>query len=283
MQTTQQPSEQKNLTLILGGTGKTGRRVANRLAALGKPVRIGSRSGEPPFDWDNPATWQPALRNVAAVYVTYQPDIAFPGAVDAVRAFVNVAVESGVKRLVLLSGRGEEAAQLAEEVIQASGVEWTIVRASFFFQNFNEGFFVDQVRSGAVYFPGGSVGEPFIDADDIADVVTAALTTDRHVGKVHDVTGPRLLTFAEAVGEIAKAAGREIQYIGISGKDYEEAMVKEGVPAEFAAQLTELFTTVLDGRNAHVTDGIQRALGRPPRDIATYAKDAAATGVWSTT
>ncbi len=283
MQTTQQPSEHQNLTLILGGTGKTGRRVANRLAALGQPVRIGSRTAEPPFDWDNPATWQPALRNVAAIYVTYQPDIAFPGAVDAVRAFVNAAVDSGVKRLVLLSGRGEDAARLAEEVIQATGVEWTIVRASFFFQNFDEGFFVDHVRGGAVYFPAGSVVEPFIDCDDIADLVTEALTTDRHVGKLHEVTGPRLLTFAEAVGEIAKAAGREIHYIAISGKEYEDAMVKEGVPADFAAQLTELFTTVLDGRNARVTDGIQRALGRPPRDFAAYAKAAAATGVWSAT
>lgn len=281
MQTIQQPSEPKNLTLILGGTGKTGRRVANRVAALGKPVRIGSRSGEPPFDWDDRATWQPALRNVAAVYVTYQPDLAFPGAADAIRAFANMAAESGVKRLVLLSGRGEEGARLGEEAIQASGVEWTIVRASFFFQNFDEGFFVDQVRSGDVYFPGGSVAEPFIDADDIADVVTEALTTDRHVGKLYDVTGPRLLTFAEAVGEIGKAAGRDIRYIVISGKEYEEAMVKDGVPADFAAQLTELFTTVLDGRNARVTDGIQRALGRPPRDFAAYARAAAATGVWS--
>ncbi len=283
MQTTQQPSEHKNLTLILGGTGKTGRRVANRLAALGKPMRIGSRSAEPPFDWDNPATWQPALRNVAAVYVTYQPDLAFPGAADAIRAFANVAVESGVKRLVLLSGRGEEGARLGEEAIQASRVEWTIVRASFFFQNFDEGFFVDQVRGGEVYFPGGSVAEPFIDADDIADVVAEALTTDRHVGKLYDVTGPRLLTFAQAVGEIGKAAGRDIRYIVISGKEYEAAMVKEGVPADFAAQLTELFTTVLDGRNARITDGIQRALGRPPRDFSAYAKAAAETGVWSAT
>jgi uncharacterized protein YbjT (DUF2867 family) len=267
-------------TLVLGGTGKTGRRVAERLAARGYPVRIGSRSAEPPFDWENSATWAPALRDVAAVYLTYYPDLAIPGAVDAVRAFVDLTRERGIERLVLLSGRGEEEAQRAEEVVRASGIDWTIVRASWFAQNFSENYFRDGVLGGEVILPAGDVGEPFVDADDIADVAVMTLTAEGHAGQLYEVTGPRLLTFAEAVSEIAAATGQRIQYIQVSPDEYVAALEAQGVPADFVWLVHYLFTTVLDGRNAHLTDGVQRALGRPPRDFSDYAREAAAAGAW---
>src|SRR5690349_8857848 len=97
--------------LVLGGTGKTGRRVAERLKARGLPVRVGSRSGSPPFDWTDPGTWAPALDGAAAAYLSYQPDLAVPGAVDAIRGLTETALAGGTRRLVLLSGRGEEEAQ----------------------------------------------------------------------------------------------------------------------------------------------------------------------------
>ncbi|MFI6509396.1 NAD(P)H-binding protein [Streptosporangium sp. NPDC050855] len=267
-------------TLVLGGTGKTGRRVVERLTALGVPVRAGSRSGEPPFDWNDPATWAPVLRGVGSVYLTYQPDLAFPGATETVRSFVAQAAGSGVRRLVLLSGRGEEEAGLSEETVRGSGLEWTIVRASWFCQNFSEDYLLDPVLAGEIAFPAGDVKEPFVDADDIADVVVAALTQDRHVGELYELTGPRLLTFADAAAEISEATGRPIRYVAVSPEEYEAAMVGYGVPAEHAAQLTALFCTVLDGRNAHLGDGVRRALGREPRDFTRYARDTAATGVW---
>ncbi|GAA3021341.1 NAD(P)H-binding protein [Streptosporangium longisporum] len=267
-------------TLVLGGTGKTGRRVVERLTALGVPVRAGSRSGEPPFDWNDPATWAPVLRDVGSVYLTYQPDLAFPGATETVRSFVAQAAGSGVRRLVLLSGRGEEEAGLSEETVRGSGLEWTIVRASWFCQNFSEDYLLDPVLAGEIAFPAGDVKEPFVDADDIADVVVAALTQDRHVGELYELTGPRLLTFADAAAEISEATGRPIRYVAVSPEEYEAAMVEYGVPAEHAAQLTALFGAVLDGRNAHLGDGVQRALGREPRDFTRYARETAATGVW---
>jgi len=269
-----------NMTLLLGGTGKTGRRVAERLTARGLPVRIGSRSGEPPFDWKDEATWAATLRDVQAAYVSYYPDLAIPGAVDAVRSFTDLAVENGVRRLVLLSGRGEEEAQRAEQVVQNSGAEWTILRSSWFSQNFSENYFLEPVLSGAVVLPAGNVGEPFIDADDIADVAVAALTENGHTSQLYELTGPRLLTFAEAVAEIATATGREIRYVQVSPEQYASALAEEGVPAEFVWLVNYLFTTVLDGRNAHLTDGVQRALGRQPRDFSDYARDTAATGIW---
>jgi uncharacterized protein YbjT (DUF2867 family) len=267
-------------TLVLGGTGKTGRRVAERLWDRGLPIRIGSRSGEPPFDWENEATWAPALRGVESVYVTYQPDLAVPGAVETVRSFVAVAVAGGVRRLVLLSGRGEEEAQHAEQVVRESGVDWTFLRASWFSQNFSESYLLEPILSGDVVLPAGDVAEPFVDADDIADVAVAALTEDGHAGRLYELTGPRLLTFAEAVAEIAQATGRAIRYVQVAPEAYAAALAEQGVPADYVWLMNYLFTTVLDGRNASLADGVQRALGREPRDFVDYARETASSGVW---
>ena len=270
------------LTLVLGGTGKTGRRVVNRLEKRGHPVRPVSRSGTPPFDWNAPGSWPAALDGVSAVYITYYPDLAAPGATKAIQAFCAQAVKTGVRRLVLLSGRGEEEAQRAEQAQIASGADWTIVRASWFAQNFSESFFLEPLLSGEVALPAGDIGEPFIDAEDIADVAAAALMDNQHIGQLYEVTGPRLLTFAEALQEIAKASGRTIRYWQISPEDYAATMEQQGVPADVAQLVLYLFTTVLDGRNAYVTDGVERALGRKPRNFETYAREAAATGIWRT-
>ena len=178
------PSER--LTLVLGGTGKTGRRVLERLRSRGVPTRAASRASDPPFDWGDQGTWDAVLDGVTAAYISYAPDLAIPGATDAIRAFVERAVEHGVRRLVLLSGRGEEEAQACERIIQRPDIEWTVVRCSWFSQNFSEGEFLDMVLAGEIALPAGEVGEPFVDADDIADVAVAALTEDGHAGQVYE-------------------------------------------------------------------------------------------------
>jgi len=277
-ETTTQPD---GLTLVLGGTGKTGRRVVDRLVNLGVPTRVASRSANPSFDWGDPGSWDNVLEGVTAVYISYAPDVAIPGATDTIRAFVERAVERGVERLVLLSGRGEEEAQLCERIVRDAGVEWTVVRASWFNQNFCEGEFLDMVLAGEITLPAGAVGEPFVDADDIADVAVAALTEDSHAGQVYEVTGPRLLTFAEVAEEIARASGREIQYIQIPREAFAAGIAESGAPEDIAWLLDYLFATVLDGRNAHVCDGVQRALGREPTDFAEYARRIADSGVWN--
>jgi uncharacterized protein YbjT (DUF2867 family) len=273
--------QERKPVLVIGGTGKTGRRVAERLAARGIPVRIGSRSANPAFDWEDPSGWAAALDGAGAAYITYYPDLAAPGAPEAVRALVDQALAQGVRRLVLLSGRGEEEAQQAEQVLQASGADWTIVRASWFSQNFSEGVVRDGVIAGEIALPAGDVGEPFVDADDIADVVVAALTEDGHVGQLYEVTGPRLLTFAEAAAEIARATGRPVRYTRVPAEEFAAMLAEQNTPADFVELLLYLFTTVLDGRNASLADGVQRALGRAPKDFADYARDAAASGAWA--
>jgi uncharacterized protein YbjT (DUF2867 family) len=271
----------EDTTLVLGGTGKTGRRVTERLTALGVPVRIGSRSGEPPFDWEKPETWAPALRGVKSVYVSYYPDLAVPGAVEVVGSFARLAVNEGVPRLVLLAGRGEAEAELAEQAVRDSGADLTIVRATWFMQNFSEDYMIEHILAGAIALPAGDTPEPFVDADDIADVAVAALTDDKHIGQLYELTGPRLLTFAEAAEEISNATGRDIPYVPVSLEEHAAVAAEQGVPSDVIELLTYLFSEVLDGRNAHVTDGVQRALEHEPRDFREFARDAAATGVWN--
>ncbi len=269
-------------TLVLGGTGKIGRRVVERLTARGLPVRIGSRSGEPRFDWDDRSTWAPVLEGAGSAYVSHYWD-AIPGAAETLGSFADLAVERGVTRLVLLSGRGEEQAERAEQAVRDSGAELTVLRSTWFAQNFSEDYWLQQVQGNEVALPAGETPEPFVDADDIADVAVAALTDDRHAGEVYELTGPRLLTFADAVLEISRAVGREIRYAPIPIEDFAAAAAEQGVPGEVADMLSFIFGEVLDGRNARLADGVQRALGREPRDFGDYARAAAATGIWDAT
>ncbi|WP_211327041.1 NAD(P)H-binding protein [Chitinophaga flava] len=267
--------------LILGGTGKTGRRIAQLLSEKEWPVQIGSRSADPGFDWENPATWELVLKGTEAVYLSYYPDLAVPGAVDAINTFTRTAVTCGVKKIVLLSGRGEKEAEACEEIVMNSGIDWTILRCAWFSQNFSEGYLLEPLQAGFVALPAGAVVEPFIDADDIADVAVAALTEEGHAGQLYELTGPRLLTFAEAVGEVAKATGKPIQYQEVSLDEYKAMLQEYGIPDDYIWLVSYLFSEVLDGRNAHLSDGVQRALNRAPRDFADYARETAATGIWN--
>ncbi|NET47896.1 MAG: NAD(P)H-binding protein [Merismopedia sp. SIO2A8] len=267
--------------LVLGGTGKTGRRIIKRLEAKGCPVRVGSRSAEIPFEWHDSTTWAPALHDVSSVYIAFYPDLAVPGAAATIQSFVDQAVDSGVRHLVLLSGRGEPEAQQCEQIVQNTGVDWTILRVSWFSENFSEAFLRDLIMDGTVALPAGEIEEPFISAEDIADVATAVLTEPSHAGQLYELTGPRLMTFREAVGAIAQATGREVTYVPISIEAFVAALTDQGIPADFVALIHYLFDKVLDGHNAYLTDGVQRALGRAPQDFVTYAQRTAATGAWN--
>jgi uncharacterized protein YbjT (DUF2867 family) len=270
----------QGITLVIGGTGKTGRRVADRLIAAGCQVRIGSRSAELPFDWEKQDTWDRAIQGVKAAYVTYQPDLTVPGALETVRAFFDRAIASGVEKLVFLSGRGEAEAEAAERSLQATSADWTILRANWFCQNFSESFFLDPILAGQVALPVGSIAEPFVDVEDIADIAVAALTDPSHSRQIYEISGSKALTFAEAIGEIAAVTGREIKFVPISADDYRAELVRQGVPEDFIELVLYLFATLFDGRNTPLADGVQRALGRPPRDFCDYVRQTAATGVW---
>lgn len=274
-------SETSKPVLILGGNGKTGRRVAERLENLGQEVLMASRSTTPAFDWTDTKTWADILPGVGAIYITFQPDLAVPGAVETVGRFIDQALAAGIKRLVLLSGRGEEEAQRTEQLLQQSGADWTIVRAGWFAQNFSENFLLDGILAGQIALPASETKEPFVDADDIADVVVEALMDKSHIGQLYEVTGPRLLTFAEAIQQISQASGRDIEFLEVEPEEYRALLQQHQLPEELIWLIMYLFTTVLDGRNEYLTDGVWRALGREPKDFSQYAHDVAASGAWA--
>lgn len=271
---------QKNLTLVTGATGKTGRRVAQRLTDARWPVRAGSRSGTPAFDWEKPETFGPALAGCSAAYIAYVPDLAVEGSLEVIKAFLDAAQAAGVKKIVLLSGRGEPEAVACEDELIGRDFDWTILRCSWFCQNFSEYFFIHGVLAGEVVTPPGLAADPLVDADDIGQAAFLALTQDGHSGKLYEMTGPQALTFAEQVAEISRATGRDIRHVEVSTEEYRAALEASDMPPEYVNLVMYLFATVLDGRNTPVTDGVQQALGRPPRSFSEFARKAAAEGAW---
>ncbi len=267
--------------LIIGKNGKTGHRVDQRLQALGYNTRAVSRSTSPSFDWERPETWPVALQGIRNAYVTYQPDLAVPRAETTIKAFVQTAVDNGVEHIVMLSGRGEEGARRAEDVLIHSGIAWNIVRCSWFSQNFSENFMLDGILAGELVLPAADTVEPFVDADDIADVVVASLTDTRHRNRVYELTGPRALNFAQCLTEISEALGHTIKYTPIPLADYINALREQGISEDYQWLLHELFSEVFDGRNSQVMHGVEEALGRPATDFKTYVQKAIASGVWN--
>ena len=269
------------IPLILGSSGKTGCRVVARFQQAGLPYRAGSRSTEIPFDWYDEKTWSTALNGVGSVYMVFYPDLAVPGTQAIIKRFIDKAKASQVEHLVLLSGRGEPEAQACEKLVQDSGLKWTVVRASWFAQNFSESFLRDAVLQGQVCLPVGEVGEPFIDIEDLADVVFAALQKPEQHQQVYEVTGPELLSMKQAVETLGRITGREIQYQQISLDAYVQGMQAAAVPQEMIQLLSYLFSEVMDGRNAYLADGVQAALGRPARRFDDYVRLAHQQGAWS--
>ncbi|MCH8035417.1 MAG: NmrA family NAD(P)-binding protein [Bacteroidetes bacterium] len=272
--------EEKKI-LVLGGKGKTGSRVAERLTKLGKTIRIGSRSEKPPFDWENPETWAGALEGMDMVYITFQPDLAVPGALKTIEGFTSQAVKAGIQKMVLLSGKGEKEAELCEQAVMSAGADWTIVRASWFNQNFSESFFLDPILAGDVALPRAEALVPYVDVDDIADVVVESLLDNKHVGQTYELTGPHQLTFEQVIEEISRVTGRDIKFSSITMDEYTKMLKEYQVPEDYIWLINYLFTEVLVDKNSVVTNDIEKVLGRKAKDFGEYARETAATGIWN--
>ncbi|MFD4387971.1 NmrA family NAD(P)-binding protein [Streptomyces sp. NPDC058495] len=269
--------------LVVGGTGKTGRRVVSRLRRGGYDVRVAARKGAVRFDWNDRSTWEPALDGVGGAYLV---DSMTADAGELMREFAKLAAARGAERLVLLSHRdwvareGEEKLP-CERAVRESGAAWTILKPSWFAQNFSEdALFRAQILGGEVAWATGQGVEPFVDARDIADVAVAALTEDGHAGEEYLLTGPRALTLGQVAEELARATGREIVYRPDSPEEFAARAARAGVPDHITAVLNLLFGWIADSRFGEPADGVQRALGREPRDFADYVRSTAETGVW---
>lgn len=272
----------KHNILVIGATGKTGRRIVEGLKERKHNVRIGSRNASPAFDWEDPTTYAAALRGMDRAYISYYPDLAVPGAKEAIQALTEIALKEGLEKVVLLSGKGEAEAEACEQIVANSGLNYTLVRASWFNQNFSESFLLDPILAGHVELPMSEVEIPFVDADDIADVASKVLVDDAYNGQTITVTGPNKLTFKEVINEIAAGTNKEIQFQAVSLEAYADAMKAAGLPDDYVWLFSYLFREVLGNPdNQEVCHDIERVLGRPATSFKQYVTKTAATGVWN--
>ncbi|WP_425237750.1 NmrA family NAD(P)-binding protein [Ulvibacterium sp.] len=272
----------KHNILVIGGTGKTGRRVVEGLKQQGHHVRVASRNNTPAFDWDDHSTYAQALKGMDRAYIVYYPDLAVPGAREAIGAVTEAALKEGLEKVVLLSGKGETEAEACEEIVANSGLNYTLVRASWFNQNFSEGAFLDTVLAGHVALPMPEAEIPFVDTDDIAEVVTQVLVDDSYNGKTITVTGPRKMTFKEVVETIAEGVGREIHYQPISLEEFKAGMKAAGLPDSYVWLFGYLFKEVLGNpENQDISHDVERVLGRKATDFKSYVEKTVKSGVWN--
>lgn len=272
----------KSNILVIGGTGKTGRRVVEQLQNKGIEPRIGSRNASPSFDWDNKSTWINALDGIDKMYVTYYPDLAVPGAKEAIQSLTYLAKELGVKKMVLLSGKGETEAEACEKIVMQSGMNYTIVRASWFNQNWSESFFLEPILSGEVALPMSDVLIPFVDANDIAEVAATVLLNDAYNGEIIEVTGPELITFKDIINIISDTSGRTLNHYDITLEQYVEGMKQMQIPDDVVWLIEYLFSHVLTNpNNQRVVHDIEHVLGRKAKPFLEYAKETAKTGIWN--
>lgn len=272
----------KTNILVIGGTGKTGRRVVEQLQNKGIEPRIGSRNASPSFDWDDKDTWVNALNGIERMYVTYYPDLAVPGAKEAIQSLTYLAKELGVKKMVLLSGKGETEAEACENIVMNSGIDYTIVRASWFNQNWSESFFLEPILTGEVALPMSNVLIPFVDANDIAEVAATVLIDESYNGEIIEVTGPELITFKNIVNIISKTSNRSLNFYDITLEQYIDGMKQMQIPSDVVWLIEYLFTHVLTNpKNQLVVNDIERVLGRKAKPFIEYAKETAKTGIWS--
>ncbi|MCG8923091.1 SDR family NAD(P)-dependent oxidoreductase [Lentzea sp. CC55] len=247
--------------LVLGATGKTGRRVTDLLGAASRPA---SRSSSTRFDWSDQDTWEPALAGTTAVYVVPPEDP------SPLAEFVPLAVKSGVTRLVLLSMRGAQDDDPFEAAVKDSGAEWTVLRPTWFMQNFDEDMFAAPVQHGELAVPAGEGVHPFIDVVDIAEVAVVALTQHGHDGQTYELSGPEALSFPEMLARITEVTGRPVRYSDIAPEEFAASMRALGYPDEIADLVTMLLVRIRTGEEAHLSDGVRRVLGREPRTFADY-------------
>ncbi|MFF9011864.1 NAD(P)H-binding protein [Streptomyces sp. NPDC014870] len=273
--------------LITGGTGKVGGRAAAQLGAKGVAVRVGSRSGDPRFDWTDHSSWDAALDGVKKVFI-----VPHDGE-KLTRPFVQRAKELGVERVVLLSGRGADVPGYAgedsiagrthidgEDAVRTSGLEWTIVRPTWFAQNFSEGLFRDLVLGGELRLPAGDGAVSFVDAEDIAGVAVASLAQDKHVGQTYELSGPSALTIGQVADLISSATGRRVRYTPLAPQDFVAELVAEGWSLADAEDYADAVGPIRRNMDSRLSHGVQTALGRSPRSFALFVKEAAAAGAW---
>lgn len=268
-------------TLVLGGTGKTGTRVASRLTRRGLSVRTAARHGaDVAFDWDDAATHRLAVEGIDRLYLV--PPVMRTQFAEQVSAFLDLAEAAGVRHVTYLSAYGidlappEVALRTVElDLMDRPTLTHSIIRPAWFMQNFSETFL--KPIDGAITVPSGDGGEAFVDVEDIAAVAAATLVEPAaHAGAEYAPTGPDTLTVSQAAGIIGRVTGQPIRHVDVDRQAWVEGVIASGVPAEYGEMLQMLTDTVASGLGSRPNDDIRAVTGRPPTRFVDFAQRTAA-------
>ncbi|HVE84256.1 MAG TPA: SDR family oxidoreductase [Myxococcales bacterium] len=270
--------------LVTTPNGKVGQEVVKLLLEARAPVRVAAHTlerGQEAFpgaevavlDYEDPATFAPALEGVAALY------LASPATsqADPELALIDAAQAGGVQRVVKLSAMGVESApdevplRAVEKRLQGSGLQWTLLRPTWFMQNFVT-LHAPSIQGGTLLEPAGESRLAFIDARDIAAVAVQALTSDGHHGQAYALTGPELLGRQDVAERIGRVLGKDIRYRSCSDQEFHQLM-RPYLPESYIQLLLALYADLRSGGDGPVTQDVRKVLGRPPIPFDQFARD----------
>ena len=259
--------------LILGGTGKTGRRLGQALTSAGHVARLASRHSAVRFDWHDQSGWPEALRGADGLFIVG------PGSATdwspLLTDLLAAAAANGVARAVLLSARAVEflpdgAVARAERALRAGPLPWTILRPAHFAQNFTEAMFASS--DGRILAPAGTGAEPFIDVQDIAEVAAAVLAGGTFDGMTLELSGPEAVSFTEAAAILAAVSGTPVRYADESEEDHVGRLRASGTPEGYIRWRMAMLGAIKRGDDAYLSDGVQQVLHRPPASFRAWAQ-----------
>jgi uncharacterized protein YbjT (DUF2867 family) len=271
--------------LVTTPTGKVGQEVAKQLLATGASVRVGAHTPEKarvlnlngaeivPFSFEDEASAKAALQNMDALY------LAFPSSMSAEypKRVIEFAKDAGVKRIVMLSAKGVENSEAdlrqVEKYLEASGLEYTILRPAWFFQNFNTGQLEYIRQAGAIIEPSGDGKTSFIDTRDIAAVAVKALNENGHHGKAYALTGSKAHDRNEVAKAISDATGNNVVYQSLTDEEFRARANAEQWPVPVMEIMSWLYGGVREGWTQDTTDTVKQLLGREPMSLEQYAND----------
>jgi uncharacterized protein YbjT (DUF2867 family) len=274
------------MILLTGATGTIGRATMTALRAANAAFKVAARNpaelhalGVPSvaFDWDQLSSYLPALQGVDRLFLLTPNS---ERQVGYILQAVAAAKRAGVRHIVRVSVMGADAEPgiilgrqhfAAEREIRASGIGCTMLRPTFFMDNFIRYYGVDPHKDSQVYLPNGDGKAAWVDPADVGEVVAKVLCTDSYAGSVIDLTGPELLSTAEALSVLSSVLGHRHTYVDVSEQAAREAMEKTGMPAWLADAFLELNALIRQGHAAALTSGVQQVLGRPPRSMREWA------------
>jgi uncharacterized protein YbjT (DUF2867 family) len=279
------------MILVTGATGTIGSSTVKALKAQGARFKVGTRSPDKLqgqgvetvlFDWDKPETFAPALQGVEKLFLLTPIS---EKQVEYTQSLVDAAKKAGVKHIVKLSVMGVEAEpgialgrlhRASEKAIQDSGIAWTMLRPTFFMENFFNYYGADPKKDSTVYNPHGQGKAVWVDGRDVGEVAAAVLTGQGHEGKAYDLTGPEALGDAEALALLGEALGHKYTYVDVPEEGARKAMLDMQMPAWLVDGFMELNRLIKNNWVATPASGVKDVLGRAPRSFKEYAKDCAA-------